>query len=213
MPDEYCASLRFFRVLALRMHGVAFRRARFVDDAFEEPPNRRIRERPLIRALGVLQNFSLSLRLIQRQIRRLLQLPDCQRAFRAFVQQFHKFLVQLVDAAPPIAQVHGAPSLRCTDTSRRESPCRAASFSKRMRILSASAAASTLFAFSISETSAEPTTAASASPPSTETCPASEIPNPTAIGSCVTLRALRKSAGKSSGSASLAPVTPVREIR
>ena len=42
---------------------------------------------------------------------------------------------------------------------------------------------------------------------------ASEIPNPTAIGSDVKLRARRRRAGKSSGSASFAPVTPVREIR
>ncbi len=68
-------------------------------------------------------------------------------------------------------------------------------------------------AFSTSAISAEPTTAASAIPPSTVTCVGNEMPNPTAIGNAVNFRARRTSAGNSAGSASRVPVTPVREIR
>ena len=57
-----------------------------------------------------------------------------------------------------------------------------APFSRRIRRRTRAAASSALAAFSISSTSAEPTTAASAMPPSTATCAGSEIPKPTAIG-------------------------------
>src|SRR5205823_2631292 len=116
-------------------------------------------------------------------------------------------------SSPSAVQVHWVTSLR-------ERPCRAACFKARTFSLRAEVAASMALAdapdfvaFSISDTSAEPTTAASAKPPRTETCAGSEIPKPTAIGSRVTARARRRSAGRSSGSASFAPVTPVREMR
>ena len=68
-------------------------------------------------------------------------------------------------------------------------------------------------AFSISATRADPTTAASAIPPSTDTCSGDEIPKPTASGSFVKRRTRRASAGSSSGSEARSPVTPVREIK
>ena len=76
-------------------------------------------------------------------------------------------------------------------------PSRAARFSTRIRSATASAAASGDAAFSISATSADPTTAASAIPPSTVTCVGSEIPKPTAIGSVVNFRILRAKPGSS----------------
>src|SRR5487761_939609 len=81
-----------------------------------------------------------------------------------------------------------------------------------MRSATAAAAALADEAFSISATSAEPTTTASAIPPSTVTCVGNDIPNPTAIGNDVNLRTRRTIAGNSSGKDSFAPVTPVREI-
>src|SRR5262249_23193070 len=152
--------------------------------------------------------FLFALRLVKRQICFLLQLSDLQSTLRTFVEQLHEFRVQLVDAATPITQIHGA-------TSRFESPACAACFNERMRSVSAALARSIavsdrsfFVADSISATSAEPITAASANPPKTETCPGCEIPNPTAIGNCVAALARRSNAGKSSGSESLAPVTP-----
>src|SRR2546426_547840 len=112
-----------------------------------------------------------------------------------------------IPAASPFSRA------RHPDASLRLTPRRAASLSARTLSPTARAAASADAAFSISATSADPTTAASASPPSTETCPGSEIPKPTASGSDVTRRVRRTRSGKSSGSASLTPVTPVREIR
>src|SRR5713226_7774466 len=188
------------------MHGGAFGSAGFVDDALEEAADRRVRQRPRIVVLRVGQYFALAVGLVQRNFGLLFELADFQSAPRALVQELDELLIDFVDAAAPVAEVHGA-------TSRRERPLRAACLSARIRLPRAAAAASTDCAFSISETSAEPTTAASASPPSTETWPGSEMPNPTAMGSCVTLRARRRRAGRSSGSASFAPVTPVREMR
>src|SRR5882724_3459438 len=202
------------------VHGDTLRGTRFVDDALEQTANRCIRERPAVIVLRIFKNFPFTVRLIERQIRLLLQLPDFQRALRALVQQLNQLAVDFIDAAAPIGKVHVATSPRRTLASRRESPLRPASFRERMRSASVVAAASipaafgfAVVAFSISETSAEPTAAASARPPRTETWPGSEMPKPTAMGSCVTLRARRSSAGRSSGRASLAPVTPVREIR
>src|SRR5216683_5191007 len=195
-----------FAVPVAGVHGVALGGARFVNDALEEAADRRVRQRARIIAFGILKHLVLAVRLVQRNFRRLLEPADFKSTLRALVQKLNELLVDFVDAASPVTQVHGA-------TSRRERPCRAASLSDRTRSASAVAPPSTDFAFSISETSAEPTTAASAKPPSTETWPGSEMPKPTAMGSCVTLRVRRKSAGRSSGKASFAPVTPVREMR
>src|SRR5262249_48249210 len=191
------------------MHRQPFGRARFVDDAFKKPPNCCVRKRSPIVPLGIFENFLFSIRLIQRQIRLLLELSDFQSATRTFVEQFHELLIEFINAPTPITEAHGAASLF-------ERPLCAACLSDRIRApmaatarSAASGEESAAVAFSISATSAEPMTAASARPPRTETWPGCEMPNPTAIGSCVTARARRKSAGKSSGSESLAPVTPV----
>ena len=50
------------------MHGFAFGAARFVDDALEKATHGGVGERAGIDALGVLQDFALALRLIQRKI-------------------------------------------------------------------------------------------------------------------------------------------------
>src|SRR5258708_1546282 len=189
-----------------RVHGGAFGGASLVDDAFEEATNGRVRKRACVRAFGVFQDFFFTLGLIERDVFRLFQFADFESTARPLVQEFDEFAVDFVDAAAPVTEVHGA-------TSRRERPCCAAALRARMRSARAAAAASTDFAFSISETRAEPTTAASAKPPRTETWPGCEMPKPTAMGSCATLRARRNSAGRSAGSASFSPVTPVREMR
>src|SRR5437762_3289490 len=204
------------------MHGVAFGRARLVNDALKQTANSGVGQRPGIVAFRVGQHFDFTLRLIQRDVCLLLELADFERAARALVEKLNELLVDFVDAAAPIGEIHGAtfPKKLPGPSARRERPWRAACFKTRTFSDRADAAASMaladapdLVAFSISETSAEPTTAASARPPRTETSPGSEMPKPTATGRCVTPRARRKSAGRSSGKASFAPVTPVREIR
>src|SRR5258708_1094442 len=142
-----------FAVAIARVHGVAFGGASFVDDALEEAPDRRVGQRAGIIAFGVLQHFVLAVGLVQRDFRLLFELADFERALRALVQKLHELLVNFIDTASPVTQIHGA-------TSRRERPCRAASLSERTRSASAEAAPSTDGAFSISETSAEPMTAA-----------------------------------------------------
>src|ERR1700674_3117323 len=173
------------------MHGFALGAAGFIDDALEEAANRSVGERAGIDALGVFEDFALAIGLIQRETFGLLKFADFEGATGTLVEELDEFAVDFIDLATPVGESHGA-------TSRRERPW---------------VAACTDFAFSISETRTEPTTAASARPPSTETWPGREMPKPTAMGSCVTARARRISAGRSSGRASLAPVTPVRLIR
>src|ERR1700687_3310651 len=188
------------------MHGGTLRRARFVNDAFKEPANGGVRQRAGIMGLGILQNFFFALGLVEREIRFHLEAADFQGAFGALVEKLDKFSVDFVDALAPFIELHRM-------ASRRERPLRPASLRDATRVASADAAESTEEAFSISATSAEPTTAASASPPRRETCPGKEMPKPTAIGSFVLERTRRSSAGTSSDIASLAPVTPVREMR
>src|ERR1700692_2286160 len=176
------------------MHGLGLGAAGFVEGTLEEAANGGVGERTGICALGIFQDFALALGLIERKIFGLLEFADFESAAGTLVEQLDEFAVDFIDLAAPIRECHGA-------TSRRERPRVAACLSERTRAARAALAASTDFAFSISETSAEPTTAASARPPRTETWPGSEIPKPTAIGSCVTARARGMRAGRLAGKA------------
>src|SRR5260370_2378742 len=137
-----------FAVPVAGVHGVALGGARFVNDALEEAADRRVRQRARIIAFGILQHFVLAVRLIQRNFRRLLKLADFKRTLRALVQKLNELLVDFVDAASPVTQVHGT-------TSRRERPWRAASLCDRTRSESTKAPASKDLPFSISQPSAE----------------------------------------------------------
>src|ERR1700687_3412017 len=137
-------------------------------------------ERAGIDARGIFQDFAFALGLIERKIFGLLDFADFQSATGTLVEELDEFAIDFIDLATPVGEGHGP-------TSRRERPCVAACLRERTRCARAALAASTDFAFSISETRAEPTTAASARPPRTETWPGREMPKPTAMGSCVTL--------------------------
>src|SRR5207249_5658860 len=130
------------------------------------------------------------------------------RAPRALVQQAHQDLVHAVDVAPEIVQGrHGCPlgeALRYGVT--------AAPLSHRTydAIRSTSSGESRFSA--IRETSALPTTAASAKVATSATCSGREMPNPSAIGRVVCARIRRASASALAATRSRAPVTPSREI-
>src|SRR5258708_2060601 len=191
------------------MHGFALAAAGFVDDAVKEAADGGVGERAGVDALGVFEDFTLAVGLIERKVFGLLELADFEGAAGTLVEEFNEFAVDFIDLAAPVGESHGA-------TSRRERPWVAACLRERTRWASAAAAASIAagecgsddVACSISETSAEPTTAASARPPRTETWPGREMPKPTAMGSCVTGRARRTSGGGASGGAALAAVAP-----
>src|SRR3974390_338647 len=163
------------------MHGKPFGTARFVNDAFKQTADRCMRERAFIIIFCISKYFRFARRLVDGNSLLLFDVANLQCAMRTLIPQFHKLLVDFIHAAPPVRNIHGA-------TSRRDNPLRPASFKTWMRSRKTALAALGDVAFSISETRAEPTTAASACPPSKETCPGSEIPNPTAIGSWVKLR-------------------------
>src|SRR5689334_9558304 len=131
------------------MHGLAFGAAGFVDDAFEEAANGGVGERAGINALGVLEDFALAVGLIERKIFGLLDFADFESAAGTLVEQLDEFAIDFIDLATPVGEGHGA-------TSRRERPWVAACFRERTRAARAEHAASTDFAFSISETRAEP---------------------------------------------------------
>src|SRR5215468_1775467 len=124
----------------------------------------------MIVARGVRQHFVFTRWLVNRHPGSLFEAPNLERALRTLVEKLNQFFVDLIHALPPVGNVHIV-------ASRRESPWRPASFNTLTRSRSAVEAASTEEAFSISATSAEPTTAASARPPSTETWPGRAIPN------------------------------------
>lgn len=83
-------------------HCVALDAARLVDDALEEPPYRRIRQRPAIALLRIRQNFLLALGLIERLVRLVLQLAQLDGALRALVEQLDKLSIDFIDAVSPI---------------------------------------------------------------------------------------------------------------
>src|SRR5229473_3232418 len=112
------------------MHGVAFGGAGFVNDALEQTPDRGVGQWPCIVALSVCEHFVFPVRLVQRYLCLLLELADFEGAVRALVQELDELLVDFIDAAAPVAEVHGA-------TSRRERPWRAASLNERTRYASA----------------------------------------------------------------------------
>src|SRR5258708_30319989 len=178
------------------MHGLAFGAAGFVDNAFEEAANGGVRKRAGIRSLGVFEDFALALGLIERKIFGLLDFADFERAAGTLIEQLDEFAVDFIDLAAPVGESHGA-------TSRRDRPWVAACLRERMRAARAALADSTDFAFSISETSAEPTTAASARPPRTETWPGGGMPKPTAVGWCGTAPGRPSRAGGSAVSSRL----------
>src|SRR6202171_6110665 len=177
--------------LIAAFHHRALNRSRFIQDALEQPPDRCVRQRPGIRVHRRIENFFFAVMLIQRLTGGLLDPADLDDAVRALVQQPHELPVNFIDFAAPIFDAHARGS-------RRLIPATAALFNNFTRAVSASAAASTVPARSISSTSAEPTTAASANPPSIDTCPGSEMPKPMAMGSSVTRRTRLASAGNSS---------------
>src|SRR5262249_24224817 len=165
-PTELFPILLLLRRFAV--HCQAFRRTRFVNDAFKQSPDRRVTQRPFVVVGRVGQHFVFPRGLVNRHPGGMLQPTDFQRALRAFVEKFDELFIDLVHLAPPVGDIHIV-------ASRRERPLRPASFRDCTRSRNAAAAASTEGAFSISDTRAEPTTAASARPPSTETCPGSEM--------------------------------------
>src|ERR1700681_2337811 len=127
------------------MHGLALGAAGLVDDALEQAANGGVGERAGVDTLGVFEDFALALRLIEWEIFGLLEFADFEGAAGTLVEQLDEVAVDFIDLATPVGEGHGAPS-------RRERPWVAACFSERMRAARAALAASTEFAFSISET-------------------------------------------------------------
>src|ERR1700686_5816079 len=137
------------------MHGFALSAARFVDDALEETANSGGGERAGVDALGIFEDLTLALGLIERKIFGLLEFADFESAAGTLVEQLDEFAVDFIDLAAPIRECHGA-------TSRRERPRVAACLSERTRAARAALAASTDFAFSVLGASAGATTAGTA---------------------------------------------------
>src|SRR5260370_35759289 len=100
-------SFPLFAVAVARMHGVAFGGAGFVNDALEQAANGGVCQWTGIIAFGVLDHFVLAVGLVQRNFGRLFELADFQSAMRALVQELDEFLVDFVDAAAPVGDVHG----------------------------------------------------------------------------------------------------------
>jgi len=73
----FCAFLFF---CAVGMHSVAFGGASFVNDAFEQAADGGVGERAGIGAFGVGEDFVFAVRLIERDVGRLLEFADFERA-------------------------------------------------------------------------------------------------------------------------------------
>src|ERR1700676_2630232 len=97
------------------MHGFALSAARFVDDALEETANSGVGERAGVHALGIFEDLTLALGLIERQIFGLLEFADFESAAGSQVEQLDQFAVDFINLARPVGEAHGA-------TSRRERP-------------------------------------------------------------------------------------------
>src|SRR5579859_2406525 len=90
------------------MHGFAFGAAGFVDDALEEAANGGVGERAGIGALGVFEDFSLAVGLIERKIFGLLDFADFEGAAGTLVEQLDEFAIDFIDLAAPVGEGHGS---------------------------------------------------------------------------------------------------------
>src|ERR1700680_1235526 len=122
------------------MHGFALSAARFVDDALEETANSGVGERAGVDALGIFEDLTLALGLIERKIFGLLEFADFESAAGTLVEQLDEFAVDFIDLATPVGEAHGA-------TSRRERPWVAACLSERTRAAGAALARSAAVCF------------------------------------------------------------------
>src|SRR6267142_1747748 len=97
------------------MHGLALGAAGFVDDALEETANGGVGERAGIDALGIFQDFALSLGLIERKILGLLEFADFESAAGTLVEQLDKFAIDFIDLAAPVGESHESSQLTVVD--------------------------------------------------------------------------------------------------
>src|SRR6266481_2508582 len=88
------------------MHGLALGAAGFVDDALEETTNGGVGERAGVDALGVFQDFALSLGLIEREIFGLFEFADFESAAGTLVEQLDEFAIDFIDLATPVGESH-----------------------------------------------------------------------------------------------------------
>src|SRR5712671_1000369 len=88
------------------MHGLALGAAGFVDDALEETTNGGVGERAGVDALGVLEDFTLALGLIERKIFGLLEFADFESAAGTLVEQLDEFAIDFIDLATPVGESH-----------------------------------------------------------------------------------------------------------
>jgi hypothetical protein len=88
------------------VHGEALRGAGFVDDALKKAADGSVRERAFIVALRVGQDFIFAIGLVQRDAGLLLDAADFQGAVRALIKELDEFLVDFIDAAAPVSDVH-----------------------------------------------------------------------------------------------------------
>src|SRR5258708_34392763 len=114
------------------MHGFALGTAGFVDDAFEEAANGGVGERAGIDALGVLEDFALTLGLIERKIFGLLDFADFEGAAGTLVEQLDEFAVDFIDLAAPVGESHGS-SQETSESCKREGPRQESDAAQRRR--------------------------------------------------------------------------------
>src|SRR5438067_4535742 len=187
--------------------------ARLVDDAFEQPRDRVGPERPFRRdAAHVCEHLLLALGLIHLDAEILLDAADLARHARALVEQPHQHFVHAIDVVAELVE----PAHRYTRTgrpsARSAASVRPAPFSQRTYSSTRGIKCADPLSVAITDTSALPTTAASAKPPISATCSGRETPKPSAIGSDVCARMRRAIASAPDATRSRAPVTPSREM-
>ena len=96
--------------LALFFLGVILLEAeRLVDNLPENPLDRIIAKRPLIQLLQLIQHGGLAFRSVERLTLRTLDLADFDRTASAFVQQFDKATIEMVNLTTPMLKIHNDP--------------------------------------------------------------------------------------------------------
>src|SRR5690349_1927695 len=185
------------------MNDASLEAPRFVDDPLEETRDRVGPERPFGRDTPhVRDHLLLALGLVHLDAEVFLEAPDLARHARALVEQPHQHFVHAVDVVAQI--VH--PAHRYTRAGRP------AAFNQRTYSSTRGISSGDPLSFAMTDTSALPTTAASAKPPISATCSGRETPKPSASGSDVCARMRRAIASAPDATRSRAPVTPSREM-
>src|SRR5262245_64924190 len=101
-----CITTTMIQPLLLLFPFNSFDATAFIDYPFEQPLQALIIQRAAIHCFDTPENLALSFRIVDPKIFDMFNLSDLNCTFRALIEEFNKFGVDLINFAPPIFDAH-----------------------------------------------------------------------------------------------------------